>query len=481
MLGANPFASNGSLMTAPDMPGPAARVAGAGRQARRRRPAAHEDRRRSRRALSRSGPRTDALFLFAIVHVLFADDLVDLGTVADARRTGSTRCGALAAEFTPETRRAGVRDRRGNHPPDRARARGRADGRGVRRASARARRSSARSRRGSSTSSTCCTGNLDRPGGAMFTLAATGADRAAGRARAAACASGAARRACAACPSSSASCPVVCLAEEIETPGDGQIRALDHDRGQPRAVDARTPIGSTVRSRTLDFMVSVDIYVNETTRHAERDPAARAGARRAVTTTSRSTTSRSATSRTTRRRSSTSSPARCPSGSTMLRLARRAQRAGRERRRRRARRLRRRRDSCRRPCAQGRRNVEGRDADEMMKELAPRRGPERMLDFMLRTGPYGDGFGADPDGLSLAVLEANPHGIDLGPLQPRIPEVLRTRDGHDRARARSRASTDVERLRAALDRRRRRRARSCSSAGAICARTTRGCTTSTCS
>ena len=48
---------------------------------------------------------------------------------------------------------------------------------------------------------------------------------------------------------------------------------------------------------------------------------------------------------------------------------------------------------------------------------------------MLRTGPYGDGFGADPDGLTLAKLEANPHGIDLGPLQPRIPEVLRTPTG----------------------------------------------------
>ena len=64
-----------------------------------------------------------------------------------------------------------------------------------------------------------------------------------------------------------------------------------------------------------------------------------------------------------------------------------------------------------------------------MKALAARRGPERVLDFMLRTGPYGDGFGADPDGLSLAKLEANPHGIDLGPLQPRIPEVLRTPTG----------------------------------------------------
>src|SRR5262249_19584099 len=76
-------------------------------------------------------------------------------------------------------------------------------------------------------------------------------------------------------------------------------------------------------------------------------------------------------------------------------------------------------------------NVEGRDADELFEELPTggRRGPERVLDLMLRTGPYGDGFGADPDGLTLAKLEANPHGIDFGPLQPRLPEVLRTPTG----------------------------------------------------
>jgi anaerobic selenocysteine-containing dehydrogenase len=96
-------------------------------------------------------------------------------------------------------------------------------------------------------------------------------------------------------------------------------------------------------------------------------------------------------------------------------------------------------------------NVEGRDADELMKALATRRGPERVLDFMLRTGPYGDGFGADPDGLSLAVLEANPHGVDLGPLQPRIPEVLRTPSGMIEL-APEVCIADVERLRAALDR-----------------------------
>jgi anaerobic selenocysteine-containing dehydrogenase len=61
--------------------------------------------------------------------------------------------------------------------------------------------------------------------------------------------------------------------------------------------------------------------------------------------------------------------------------------------------------------------------------LSPRRGPERVLDFMIRTGPYGDGFGADPGRLTLDVLEASPHGIDLGPLQVRIPEVLRTPSG----------------------------------------------------
>jgi anaerobic selenocysteine-containing dehydrogenase len=74
-------------------------------------------------------------------------------------------------------------------------------------------------------------------------------------------------------------------------------------------------------------------------------------------------------------------------------------------------------------------NVAGRDADELLKALAARRGPERVLDLMLRTGPYGDGFGADPDGLSLEKLEAHPHGIDFGPLQPRMPDALRTPTG----------------------------------------------------
>jgi anaerobic selenocysteine-containing dehydrogenase len=72
--------------------------------------------------------------------------------------------------------------------------------------------------------------------------------------------------------------------------------------------------------------------------------------------------------------------------------------------------------------------VEGRNPTALLEALKPRRGPERMLDFLLRSGPYGNGFDGQ-DGLSLATLEAHPHGIDLGPLQPRVPELLRTPSG----------------------------------------------------
>jgi anaerobic selenocysteine-containing dehydrogenase len=76
---------------------------------------------------------------------------------------------------------------------------------------------------------------------------------------------------------------------------------------------------------------------------------------------------------------------------------------------------------------------------------------ERLLDVLLRTGAYGDLFGARPDGLSLDRLLANPHGVDLGPLQPRLPEVLQTPSGTVELCA-APIVADVERLRAALGR-----------------------------
>ena len=86
-------------------------------------------------------------------------------------------------------------------------------------------------------------------------------------------------------------------------------------------------------------------------------------------------------------------------------------------------------EAVRRECADAHSRISGREPEEILAALGARTGPERMLDLLLRAGPYGDAFGARPDGLSMDVLEANPHGVDLGALEPRLPEVLRTPSG----------------------------------------------------
>jgi anaerobic selenocysteine-containing dehydrogenase len=66
---------------------------------------------------------------------------------------------------------------------------------------------------------------------------------------------------------------------------------------------------------------------------------------------------------------------------------------------------------------------------EILHTMKDLRGPDRMLDFMLRTGAHGEGFGLNPGGLSLSKLKEHPHGIDLGSLETRIPGILRTASG----------------------------------------------------
>jgi anaerobic selenocysteine-containing dehydrogenase len=80
--------------------------------------------------------------------------------------------------------------------------------------------------------------------------------------------------------------------------------------------------------------------------------------------------------------------------------------------------------------------------EENAAEAFARRGPERLLDLMLRAGPYD---------LTLADLEAEPHGIDLGALEPRVPDVLRTASGKIEL-APDLIASDLPRLEAALDR-----------------------------
>jgi hypothetical protein len=85
--------------------------------------------------------------------------------------------------------------------------------------------------------------------------------------------------------------------------------------------------------------------------------------------------------------------------------------------------------------------------------LGSERGPERLLDLMLRTGPYGDGFDDAAEGLSLAKLAAVPHALDLGPLEPRLPDILRT-EGRRLSLVHPILVEDVARLRRALAERR---------------------------
>jgi anaerobic selenocysteine-containing dehydrogenase len=293
------------------------------------------------------------------------------------------------------------------------------------------------------------TGNLDRRGGAMFPLGAAGHSNAAGApGRGRGFAFGRWSSRVRGLGEVFGELPVACLAEEIETPGDGRLRALITLCGNP--------VLSTPNSGRLDgvlgeleLIVSLDIYVNETTRHADVILPAPSPLRRshydlalylfAV------------------RNVAHYSPPVLPSlpelpdeWTTLLRLAGvtaglgpDAEIAILDEQIARA--------MIQREVSTPESPVFGRDVDDLLERLAPRVGPERLLDLMLRAGPYGDGFGARSagPGISLAALEAAPHGIDLGPLKPRLPDALRTASGKIEL-APAQLVDDVERLLASL-------------------------------
>ena len=108
-------------------------------------------------------------------------------------------------------------------------------------------------------------------------------------------------------------------------------------------------------------------------------------------------------------------------------------------------------ETARREAAAAGSPIAGRDPGEVVAALEPRVGPERILDLLVRVGPFGDGFGEDPDGLTLAALEASPHGIDCGPLASRLPDALLTPSAKIEL-APEPIVADVVRLRASLDR-----------------------------
>jgi anaerobic selenocysteine-containing dehydrogenase len=449
ILGANPLASNGSLMTAPDVRGRLKAIQDRGGRV------VVVDPRRTRTAQVADEhlpirPGTDALLLMAMVHTLFDEDLVAPGAL-ESLISGIEDVRELAAPFAPELVAAPT-----GIEADTIRR--------LARELATAERGVVYGRIGTTTQAfgttaswlvdvlNTLTGNLDRPGGAMFAQPAIGAANARG-------AAGTGRGVLHGRWASRVrglgevfgELPVACLAEEIETPGEGQVRALITLAGNPVV---STPNAGRLDAALaqLDFMVSVDLYVTETTRHAD------------VVLPAPSPLERShydiALYSFAIRNVANYSPAVLPLPDGMeeewrvlLRLTAIAAGAGPDA------------DVdaidelvamewLRRETATEGSPVAGRDPAELLAELGDRRGPERLLDAMLRTGPYGDGFGSDHahGDLSLAVLEANPHGVDLGALHPRLPDALRTPSGRVEL-APPALIADVPRLREALDER----------------------------
>jgi anaerobic selenocysteine-containing dehydrogenase len=449
IFGANPMASNGSLCTAPDFPGRLARLRDRGGRF------VVVDPRRTRTAEEADDwlairPGTDALALMAIVNVLFADGLADPGTHVGEHVAGVDELRAASAPFTPEAVAgatgldAGVLRR-------------------LARDLASAPSAAVYGRIGTTTTEfgsvaswlvdavNVLTGNLDRPGGAMFTRPAAGGPTTRGEpGRGSGFRPGRRRTRVRGLADVMGELPVATLAEEITTDGDGQLRALVTVAGNPVL---STPNSDALDAALaeLDFMVSVDIYLNETTRHADvilPAPSPLQHSHYDVLLLQFAV-----------RNVANYSPPVLPldpdqpdEWEIVAKLALIAQGAGAAA------------DAAvvdelavasvvRAAVADPSSPAHEMDADQALAELAAsgRRGPDRLLDAMLRTGPYGDGFGSRPGGLTLDELLDHPHGLDFGPLEPRLPEMLRTPSGKVEL-APPELIADVERLRVRLER-----------------------------
>ena len=419
IIGGNPLVSNGSLATAADFVGKLKALRHRGGRLvvldpNRTRTAEIADRHLAPR------PGTDGALLFAVVHVLFDEDLVNLDRLAD-HVTGVEAVRAAAAHFPPEqvSAHCGIEAE---------------EIRTLAREIAAAPSAAVYGRMGTSTVEfgtvtswlvdvvNILTGNLDRPGGVMFASSPiASAPRPARPGRG--FITGRWHSRVSGHPEALSELPTVALAEEIETPGDGQIRAVITIAGNPVLSAPDGPRLSEALD-TVDFMLSVDPYLNETTRHADvilpPPPPSRAGHFDIALS--------AAVVRNNARYSppvlplADGRPDECEILSRLALIVLGmgpdaeptlvddqviAGTLGKE-------------------VADPDSPVTGRSVEELTAMLPEGRGYERRLDMMLRLGPFGDAFGARPDGLTLQKLKDNPHGVDLGALTPRIPEILRT-------------------------------------------------------
>ncbi|MEZ4289289.1 MAG: molybdopterin dinucleotide binding domain-containing protein [Myxococcota bacterium] len=440
MLGAN-LASSRASPAAPKPAGAHQGHATARSRPGRRRSAADRDAERADEHFF-IRPGTDVFWLAALLNVLFAEGLVDLGRL-EPWVEGVDEIRALVADLTPERVApiCGI---------DAATTRREA------RALARAAAAAVYGRLGVHTVEfgtasawliaclNVLTDNFDRPGGVMTTspVASRIDDREPGGRgwRMGRWKSRVSGR-----PEVNGELPAACLAEEMETEGEGRLRAA--------LTIATNPVRSYPNSDRLDrafadleFHVAVDCYVNETTRHADvilPPPSALEEENYELTFLSNAVRSFAKYAPPVFEREGPADEDLYAKLALVLRgegpeadpvtlhetLVREAVES---------------------LVGDPSSPIGGRDAKEILAALEGHSPVGKLLDLRLRTGWQGDLFGDKEGGISIAKLAEHPHGVDLGPMVERFPARLRTRSGRLEL-APPELLADWKRVRAAFD------------------------------
>jgi len=416
VIGANPAVSNGSMWTVPDFRGKAKAMRARGGRI------VVVDPRRTETAEAADEhlfirPGGDVFLLAGMVHTLFDEGLLRTGRLAPLL-AGVDAVREAVMPFAPErvAARCGIAA-----PAIRRLARELA---AAPRAAVYSRLGTCTQRFGTAASwlvevLNALTGHLDEPGGAMFPKAAAFADNTAGQpGTGRGVTTGRHRSRVSGAPEVWGELPMTLLAEEIETPGPGQVRALITVASNPVLSSPGGPRLARAFGQ-LDFMLSLDLYLNETTRHADvvlpgQSPLEHSHYDVAFPQLSWRNHARFSEA------VLPPAPEHPPEWQQLMRVVAIARGLGAQ--------------------ADPRaldddlleaevRKFAGERTPQVLAALAGLQGPERLLDLALRTGPYGDLFGLRPGGLSLQRVRSAAGGIDLGELSPRLPEALRTPSG----------------------------------------------------
>jgi anaerobic selenocysteine-containing dehydrogenase len=438
VMGANPAASQGSLLAAPDVMGLVDGIRKRGKviviDPVRTATAARAD------EWLPITPGTDAALLLAVAHTLFTENLVNVGGL-EPHIDGLDRMRDVAGEWSPE-RVASVT----SVDADRIRALAR-ELAGTDRAVVYGRIGTCNQEFGSLASwlidvINILTGHFDVEGGSMFPLPAAwsvtvqpipGLEDGAPE-------FGRYRTRVRGAKEVLGQVPVSCLAEEIATPGEGQIKALITVAGNPVL---STPAGHRLDEALpmLDAMIAVDLWLNETTRHADvilpgSSPLEQPHHDDLILNFAVNSFANYSTPVFAR-----PDPDAPEEWEILIRLT----------------------GLCSGTPAEDvdvaaiddgffdyMAFTQGLDGAEIRKHY-DLGGPERILDLTLRTGPFGDRYGGNPGGLTLEKLKANPNGINFGHMVPRVPEALGTADRKIRLAPRY-LLDDLPRLAERLDR-----------------------------